>query len=219
MRIHGTLIRWNDDRGFGFIETAAGSEELFVHISAFPRGARPQVGELVSFEIEMRGDGQKRAIRLMGPDSARTTDRSPHQRRTTTTSTSRRPVVGTAWLAIACVIVALAVHAYRGRVANHAESLEPMQTMLHSMRAAAPLARGAAASAPAIRPTLPAAQPALPVPATAVEMATSFSCGGRTMCSQMTSCAEATWVLNHCPGVRMDGDNDGVPCEQQWCGR
>lgn len=45
----------------------------------------------------------------------------------------------------------------------------------------------------------------------------SFRCDGRTYCSQMTSCAEATYFLKHCPGVKMDGNNDGVPCEQQWC--
>ena len=28
---------------------------------------------------------------------------------------------------------------------------------------------------------------------------------------------EATWFLKHCPGVKMDGNNDGVPCERQWC--
>ena len=43
-------------------------------------------------------------------------------------------------------------------------------------------------------------------------------CDGRLYCSQMSSCAEATWFLKHCPGVKMDGDRDGVPCEQQWCG-
>jgi hypothetical protein len=44
-----------------------------------------------------------------------------------------------------------------------------------------------------------------------------FKCDGRTYCSQMTSCAEATFFLKNCPGVKMDGNNDGVPCEQQWC--
>lgn len=44
-----------------------------------------------------------------------------------------------------------------------------------------------------------------------------FTCDGRTHCSQMTSCAEATWFINNCPGTQMDGDHDGVPCEQQWC--
>lgn len=44
-----------------------------------------------------------------------------------------------------------------------------------------------------------------------------FRCDGRTHCSQMTSCAEATYFLRNCPNVQMDGNNDGVPCEQQWC--
>ena len=44
-----------------------------------------------------------------------------------------------------------------------------------------------------------------------------FSCDGRKYCSQMTSCAEATYFLRNCPGVKMDGNNDGIPCEQQWC--
>lgn len=42
-------------------------------------------------------------------------------------------------------------------------------------------------------------------------------CDGRSYCSQMSSCAEATWFLKNCPGVKMDGDRDGVPCELQWC--
>lgn len=48
-------------------------------------------------------------------------------------------------------------------------------------------------------------------------VATSFSCDGRQHCSQMTSCAEATYFIQHCPNTQMDGNNDGVPCEQQWC--
>jgi hypothetical protein len=44
-----------------------------------------------------------------------------------------------------------------------------------------------------------------------------FTCDGRTHCSQMTSCAEATYFLQHCPNTQMDGNNDGEPCEQQWC--
>lgn len=44
-----------------------------------------------------------------------------------------------------------------------------------------------------------------------------FKCDGRTRCSQMTSCEEATFFINNCPGTEMDGDNDGIPCEKQWC--
>jgi len=45
----------------------------------------------------------------------------------------------------------------------------------------------------------------------------SFKCDNRKYCSQMNSCAEAKYFLTNCPGVKMDGNNDGVPCEKQWC--
>lgn len=44
-----------------------------------------------------------------------------------------------------------------------------------------------------------------------------YRCDGRTYCSHMTSCEEAKFFLKNCPGVKMDGDGDGVPCERQWC--
>jgi len=47
----------------------------------------------------------------------------------------------------------------------------------------------------------------------------SYRCDGRIHCSQMTSCEEATWFLRNCPGTKMDGDHDGIPCEQQWCSK
>ena len=50
-----------------------------------------------------------------------------------------------------------------------------------------------------------------------IDLTPKFQCDGRTHCSQMTSCEEATFFLKNCPGTKMDGNNDGVPCEQQWC--
>jgi len=44
-----------------------------------------------------------------------------------------------------------------------------------------------------------------------------FVCDGRTYCSQMTSCEEATYFIQNRPNTKMDGDNDGIPCESQWC--
>lgn len=40
-----------------------------------------------------------------------------------------------------------------------------------------------------------------------------FACAGKTLCGQMTSCAEAKFYLNTCGISRLDGDKDGVPCE------
>lgn len=62
MRFSGTIKTWNDDRGFGFISPSQGGQEIFVHIKAFPiRSVRPQVGERVTFEVELNSDGKKRA--------------------------------------------------------------------------------------------------------------------------------------------------------------
>lgn len=84
-------------------------------------------------------------------------------------------------------------------------------------RSHGPCAADAGASAP--RPAA-AAEPAPSGPTTptvAMAATNGFRCDGRTHCSQMRSCAEAEYFLAHCPGVKMDGNRDGVPCEQQWC--
>ena len=56
-------------------------------------------------------------------------------------------------------------------------------------------------------------------PPTASTLSGNFSCDGRRYCTQMKSCAEAKYFLANCPGVKMDGDKDGIPCEEQWCTR
>lgn len=78
-------------------------------------------------------------------------------------------------------------------------------------------AKPAASSAPST--SAPAAAAATPSITAAAPSNANRRCDSRKYCNQMTSCDEATWFLKNCPGVSMDGDNDGVPCEQQWCGR
>jgi hypothetical protein len=57
-----------------------------------------------------------------------------------------------------------------------------------------------------------------PLPLLVERDSANFRCEGKTHCSQMASCAEATFYLKNCPGTKMDGDNDGIPCESQYCG-
>jgi endonuclease YncB( thermonuclease family) len=68
-------------------------------------------------------------------------------------------------------------------------------------------------------PKKSSAAPMEAVTLAATANATGRRCDGRRYCSQMTSCEEATWFLKNCPGTKMDGDRDGVPCETQWCRR
>jgi len=45
----------------------------------------------------------------------------------------------------------------------------------------------------------------------------NYSCNGKVYCSEMDSCEEAQFYQRNCPGTKMDGDGDGIPCERQ-CG-
>lgn len=43
-----------------------------------------------------------------------------------------------------------------------------------------------------------------------------YKCDGRQYCSQMGSYEEAKYFIQHCANMKMDGDNDGIPCERQF---
>jgi cold shock CspA family protein len=176
MRTHGTLTKWHDDRGFGFITPAQGTVDIFVHISAFPRdGERPRINEFISFETEPGQNGKLRAVRIMRPGQ-RTASRRP---RASGHSDRATGLVGIVFGLLA--MAAVGAYGYSRFTRPAPESV--------AVRAAT----------------------ALPAPSA------TFKCDGRTMCSQMTSCEEARYFLQHCPNPKMDGNNDGEPCEQQWC--
>ncbi|MBI0436207.1 thermonuclease family protein [Roseomonas sp. KE0001] len=58
-------------------------------------------------------------------------------------------------------------------------------------------------------------QPApAPLPrASAATGSAAFTCGGKRLYREMSSCAEARFHLQQCGLSRLDGDRDGVPCE------
>jgi micrococcal nuclease len=70
-----------------------------------------------------------------------------------------------------------------------------------------------------IKPPAPAvAAPSLAAASSAAKAGAAPRCDGRLYCNQMRSCEEANWFLKNCPGVKMDGNKDGKPCEQV-CGK
>jgi endonuclease YncB( thermonuclease family) len=44
--------------------------------------------------------------------------------------------------------------------------------------------------------------------------ASSFTCGSKRYCKEMSSCEEAKFYLQQCGATKIDGDGDGVPCEK-----
>jgi cold shock CspA family protein len=189
MPFTGILRSWNDDRGFGFIAPTHGGAEVFVHISAFPRdGARPTVGEKLTYELGRGKNGEPQAVKAY------------------------RQAVGQADRPHAATPRAVRSHAARHRSTARRGRM-PALIALVAVLAAGAYGYKRFQGAPPPQPALSVPQErALPAAATP-----NFRCDGRVHCSQMTSCAEARFFLQNCPGTKMDGDGDGVPCEQQWC--
>ena len=101
MRLHGTLTKWHDDRGYGFVALPQSHEEIFVHISAFPRsGHRPCIGEMVSFEVRTGRDGRKRAEGVVRPGAP-----APARERRNTSSRRRQSLF---WKALAVGAIGVA---------------------------------------------------------------------------------------------------------------
>lgn len=58
----GQLIKWIDDRGFGFIQPADGSHEVFLHISQIKHATRrPQIDDTIYYYVVVDKDGKVRA--------------------------------------------------------------------------------------------------------------------------------------------------------------
>jgi cold shock CspA family protein len=192
-RYEGKLKKWHTERGFGFIVAADGGQDIFVHISAFARDGRmPLDGEVLTFEIEPDRNGRRSAVRVRRQGSPQPGFVKVARMGSGRT---RHTDSGSGWvqkLMIGLLLVAMGLFAY-SRYENRVRQIE-------------------AASPSALQSHAPATllESAQPAPA-------SFGCDGRRHCSQMTSCKEATLFLKNCPGVEMDGNHDGVPCEQQWC--
>jgi uncharacterized membrane protein YsdA (DUF1294 family)/cold shock CspA family protein len=65
----GIVKKWQEGRGFGFIETDAG-ESVFFHASEFLASRRPTIGEPVVFTIGQDGQGRKHAKQVQELDFA-----------------------------------------------------------------------------------------------------------------------------------------------------
>jgi len=97
-RLSGTLVRWNDDRGFGFLAADGGGPQVFLHVSALAADSpRPALNERFTFEATVDAQGKLSAMRVRRPTEQARPRAQPRPRRTNGRSDNRsnsRPWAG-----------------------------------------------------------------------------------------------------------------------------
>jgi len=229
MRYQGRIASWNEARGFGFITPdLKGAEQatveqrsagLFVHVTALQSDGRvPEPGERVTYLIGSGEDGKPRALQVFFPDRP-------------LTLAAAAPLAGSSAPPSAKSSAAPAYRAasqlprptstkerrnpYRRRKSSWRGKLIPLLVLAGLFSIYSHFSSESMTPLPAasFNREEDSATVSTPQAATFIRQ-----CDGRQHCSQMTSCEEATWFLQHCPGTKMDGEGDGIPCEDQWCG-
>lgn len=66
MRYQGKIIKWHDNKGYGFVRATSDSKNVFLHISDIHRlNKRPEINELVSYELMKDARGRFRATHVV----------------------------------------------------------------------------------------------------------------------------------------------------------
>lgn len=206
----GVLVRWNDEKGFGFIQPEKNAaQDVFIHISVLKKMARkPIVGDSILFQIEVQNDGKRKAViasiegvAVVAPSSSPRTNSHTHvQSRNENFNfnnkdkahyhNSRKSSFNT--IIPLLIIVAIVIFGFKQyQEFNEAPAIDEVPVLTNEDIERMPIYESATPS---------------------------FQCeAGKTHCSHMSSCAEATFYIQHCPNTQMDGNGDGIPCERQWC--
>ncbi len=77
-RRKGTIVEWNDDRGFGFIAPGKGGERVFCHIKSFRNlTQRPARGQVFTYRLAHDMGGRSRAREIHPADEGVRVPASP----------------------------------------------------------------------------------------------------------------------------------------------
>ncbi|WP_373740769.1 excalibur calcium-binding domain-containing protein [Neisseria sp.] len=203
MRYYGTIIRWNKERGFGAVADESGEKEYFAPLSAFEeQSPLPEEGRRVSFEITVGRRGREEAENIRYPGEGELAAHSLFKDGKKSLPPALRKLLTALPVACAVAVGIWFAKPYLSGITlykKHTEEVTAEKVAKEIMKERE--AWKQAVSSP------------LEPKAHASADGNAFSCDGRQHCSQMRSLKEAEFFLQQCPNVKMDGDNDGIPCE------
>lgn len=207
---YGTLVQWNDLRGFGFIKPDQEDSLVFVHIKTFgPVARRPVEGDRVYFDSSIGAQGKRKATVARITDAtiasrgSSSTAREPSRR-----SPSRSRQAETGWSSTPRTGTGGGVRNMRRRIRSF------MLLLLVPIIGVSFIASRCTNTRRSEVVTTGAAAPeSSPAPSSGQS---EFQCQGKQHCTQMRSKEEAQYYLANCPDVRIDGDGDGIACEDQF---
>ena len=203
MMLKGILEKWNDERGFGFIKVENEKKEVFIHISALKdMSRRPIVGDVIYFFTTIDYDGKIRAV------NARIEGVQPIKQnlKLIPLELTKYPSNESQYYNKKSV-----THPKINYKTSNVFRINKIILLVNIILAVFVFNRKSHYFS-AFEPTI-----INPNETGKIESPQQFHCEGKTRCPEMTSCDEAKFYLNNCPGTQMDGDGDGIPCERQWC--
>ena len=189
IRSKGNLTKWHDSKGFGFISPEKGKHEIFIHISAFDRNIprRPKAGDTIFYYTQEDKNGKTKAVDAIIEGVTPNSQKIPSRIKTYKREHTSKSS-GRFLIFCTILVIGLGSTIYNKFLANNGRI-----------------------------PDISDVSSAFNTPQETSKLSSRYTCAGKTHCSEMSSCEEATFYQQNCPGTMMDGDGDGIPCERQHC--
>lgn len=191
----GKIKTYNESKGFGFIQLTDQGKDLFFHISDFPyKQYPPKIGERLKFRI-VSENGRIKADNIVRLDIKIEEEQNSSYRKPQTRSpnNNRKKPQKKSFNLLEIFIGLFIFSVFLAFLIPFLSGIYNSETLKR--------------------------QVVEPVERTSFSPRNSVSqyhCDGRIHCSEMKSYDEAVFFINNCPGTKMDGDGDGIPCESQF---
>jgi cold shock CspA family protein len=192
----GILVRWVEDKGFGFMKPENGANDIFIHISALKGMSRkPIVGDVIHYQICIAESGKTCAINANIEGVNQLLTIAPIERKRGVTPKypiKEKPYRKSSYVnksknrlnllpIMAIIVIAVIIYTKIFKLKDQSNIISHSTSQVEQFA-----------------------------------QQEKFQCQGKVWCSQMSSYEEALFYLRNCPGTKMDGDSDGEPCENQF---